>query len=63
LDLLRQFFVDLPARAAPGATVLLEIGVGQVEAISALVPLGASVAVVPDLAGLDRVVRIGLGEP
>jgi release factor glutamine methyltransferase len=63
LDLLRRFFVDLPARAAPGATVLLEIGVGQVEAISALVPLGTSVAVVPDLAGLDRVVRIGLGEP
>ena len=36
---------------------------GQVEAISALVPPGASVAVVPDLAGLDRVVRIGLEAP
>jgi len=63
LELLRRLFADLPARAAPGATVLLEIGVGQVEAISALVPSGSSVAVVPDLAGLDRVVRIGLGAP
>lgn len=63
LDILRRFFVDLPARAARAATVLLEIGVGQVEAISALVPPGASVAVVPDLAGLDRVLRIGLRAP
>jgi release factor glutamine methyltransferase len=61
MDLLRQLFADLPARTAAGATVLLEIGVGQVEAISALVPPGASVAVVPDLAGLDRVLRIELG--
>ena len=63
LDLVRRLFADLPARAAPGATVMLEIGVGQVEAISALVPHGASVAVVPDLAGLDRVLRIGLRAP
>ena len=60
LDLLRRLFADLPARAAPGATVLLEIGVGQAEAISRLVPPGASVVVVPDLAKLDRVLRIGL---
>ena len=63
LELLRRLFADLPARAAAGATVLLEIGAGQVEAISALVPPGASVAVVPDLAGLDRVLRIGLAAP
>jgi release factor glutamine methyltransferase len=60
LDLLRRLFADLPARAAAGATVLLEIGEGQLKAVSALVPPGASVFVVPDLAGLDRVLRIDL---
>ena len=63
LDLLRRLMSELLARAAPGATVLLEIGVGQVEAIRAIAPGGASVEVVPDLAGLDRVVRIGLRKP
>lgn len=60
LDLLRRLFADLPARAAAGATVLLEIGEGQRGEVSALVPPGASVFVVPDLAGLDRVLRIDL---
>jgi release factor glutamine methyltransferase len=57
---LRRLFEELPDRAAHGATVLLEIGVGQVEAIGRLVPSGASLSVVPDLAGLDRVVRVEL---
>jgi release factor glutamine methyltransferase len=60
LALLRRLLADLPERAAPGATVLLELGVDQVDAIRSLSPVGASVSVVPDLAGLDRVVRIGL---
>ena len=60
LELLRRFFTELPEHAAPGATVLLEIGVGQVGAIAALAPPGSSVSVVPDLAGLDRVLRIDL---
>ena len=60
LTLLRRLFTDLPQRAAPGATVLLELGINQLEAIRALAPAGASVSVVPDMAGLDRVVRIGL---
>ncbi|HEY6608526.1 MAG TPA: HemK/PrmC family methyltransferase [Candidatus Limnocylindria bacterium] len=60
LDLLRRLLADAPARAAAGATILLEIGVGQVEALRAIAPPGASVTVVPDLAGLDRVVRIDL---
>jgi release factor glutamine methyltransferase len=60
LALLRRFLAELPERAAPGATVLLELGVDQVDAIRSLAPVGASVSVVPDLAGLDRVVRIGL---
>jgi release factor glutamine methyltransferase len=60
LDLLRRLFADLPERTAAGATVLLEIGDGQRKEIATLVPPGASVFVVPDLAGLDRVLRIDL---
>jgi release factor glutamine methyltransferase len=60
LVLLRRLFDELPHRASPGATVLLEIGVGQVEDIKALAPPGSTVSVVPDLAGLDRVVRVQL---
>jgi release factor glutamine methyltransferase len=60
LDLLRRFLADVPARAASGATLILELGVDQVEAVRQLAPPGASVSVVPDLAGLDRVVRIDL---
>jgi len=58
LTLLRRLLADLPTRSAPGAIVLLEIGVGQADAITALAPSGASVSVVPDLGGLDRIVRV-----
>jgi release factor glutamine methyltransferase len=60
LDLLRRLLADMPDRAAPGATIILELGVDQVETIRGLSPAGASVSVVPDLTGLDRVVRIEL---
>ena len=60
LVLLRRFLADAPERAAPGATLLLELGVDQVEAVRGIAPAGASVTVVRDLAGLDRVVRIDL---
>jgi release factor glutamine methyltransferase len=60
LLVLRRLMDDLPHRAAPGATVLLELGVGQAEIIGAMAPAGASVTVVPDLAGLDRVLRMEL---
>ncbi len=60
LDLLRRLLDDLPARAAPNATVLLEIGVGQATDVAALGPAGAVLSIVPDLAGLDRVVRLDL---
>ncbi len=61
LELLRRLFAELPGHAAAGATVLLEIGVGQGGAIAALARSGATVSVVPDLAGLDRVLRVDLG--
>jgi release factor glutamine methyltransferase len=60
LDILRRLCGDLPMRTARGATVLLEIGVGQLDPIRAIAPPGATVTVVPDLAGLDRVVRMDL---
>lgn len=60
LGVLRRLLADLPSRAAPRATILLEIGVGQAPEIAALGPEGAAFGVVPDLAGLDRVVRIDL---
>ena len=62
LVLLRRLLASLPSRVAPSASVILELGVGQVEAVRALAPAGASVSVVPDLAGLDRVVRIGMAD-
>ncbi len=60
LDLLRRFLAEAPGHAAPGATLILELGMDQVETIRGLVPAVASVSVVPDLAGLDRVVRLEL---
>ena len=62
LDLLRRLLREAPERTAVAATILLEIGVDQVDAIRGIAPTGASVLVVPDLAGLDRVVRIGLAD-
>lgn len=62
LTVLRSLLGSLPSRAAPAATALLELGVDQVAAVRALAPAGASVEVVPDLAGLDRVVRIGMAD-
>ena len=62
LAVLRPLLESLPSRAAPAATVLLELGVDQVEAVRAMAPARASVSVVPDLAGLDRVVRIGMAD-
>jgi release factor glutamine methyltransferase len=60
LVLLRRLLGELPTRTAPDAIVLLEIGVGQVGGIEAMAPPGASVTVVPDIAGLDRVVRVAM---
>lgn len=62
LAVLRRLLQSLPSRAEASAAVLLELGVGQVEAVRALAPPGASVSVVPDLAGLERVVRIGMAD-
>ncbi len=62
LALIRRFLAQLPEGATPGATVLLEIGAGHGDAVAALAPAGASVSMVRDLAGLDRIVRIRLAD-
>ncbi len=62
LALLRPFLASLPARAASAATALVELGAGQVDAVRSLAPPGATVTVVPDLAGLDRVVRVRMAD-
>lgn len=60
LDLVRRLIDELPASVADGATVLLELGVGQAATVAAILPAGATMDVLPDLAGIDRVVRIRL---
>ena len=60
LAVLRRLFAGLSGHVGDGATVLLEIGIGQAEVVGALAPAGASVSVEHDLAGIERVVRIQL---
>lgn len=58
LDLLRRLFEELPHRAAPGATVMLEVAMGQADAVLALAPAGAATEALPDLTGIPRVVVV-----
>jgi release factor glutamine methyltransferase len=63
LDVVRRLLAQLPGRLAAGGTVLLEVGAGQADATRDLVaalPLATSVGTLPDLAGIERVVRIDL---
>jgi release factor glutamine methyltransferase len=60
LALLRPMLAGLASHAARSATTFLEIGVGQSDTIRSLAPAGATVSIVPDLAGLDRVVRVSV---
>jgi release factor glutamine methyltransferase len=62
LDIVRRLMDELPTRAALAATVLLEIGSGQAPAVRSMAPEGASVSLKVDLAGVDRIVRIGLSD-
>jgi release factor glutamine methyltransferase len=60
LEVVGRFLEGLPTSAAPGATAFLEIGADQAAAVRRLAPPGASVDVIPDLAGRDRVLRIDM---
>lgn len=60
LDVVRRLMRSLPGPVARGASVLLEVGAGQAEAVGAMAPAGASVSSIEDLAGIERIVRIDL---
>lgn len=63
LDLVRRLLAQAPDAAGPGARLLLEIGADQgaaAQALGAAAFPGASVTVLPDLAGHDRVLRLDL---
>jgi release factor glutamine methyltransferase len=57
----RRLLALLPRRLAAGGVALLEIGQGQADAARSLVadlPMAAEVSALPDLAGIERVIRI-----
>jgi release factor glutamine methyltransferase len=60
LRIVHRLMAEVPAATRSGATVLLEIGSGQAETVRGIAPAGASVDVVPDLAGIGRVMRLGM---
>jgi release factor glutamine methyltransferase len=60
LEILRRLLESAGERVAPGGTLLLEIGIGQAEAVGALAPSGATTSVERDLAEIERVVSIQL---
>lgn len=63
LDVVRRLIAQLPAHLARDGVALLEIGRGQAafarELLEAL-PMRAAVTTLPDLAGIERVVRVAL---
>jgi release factor glutamine methyltransferase len=61
LDTIRRLLGQLPNRLAPGGVALLEVGNGQAAAVRELagaLGIRAAITTIPDLAGIDRVVRI-----
>ena len=61
LDLIRRLLALLPTRLAAGGVALLEIGAGQLPAIrelAASLSIAMEVTAMPDLAGIQRVVRL-----
>ena len=63
LDLVRRLVAALPDRLARDGVALLEIGQGQAHAVRdevAQLPIRTAVTTLPDLAGIERVVRVAL---
>lgn len=61
LDRVRALLAQLPDRVAPRGVALLELGAGQADTVRQLVdglPMRSETATLPDLAGVERVVRI-----
>ncbi len=60
LDVIRRLLRAAPAALRPGGTILLEVGAGQADAVRQLAPAGATIDARLDMAGIERVMRIGL---
>jgi release factor glutamine methyltransferase len=63
LDILNRFCRGLESKLRPGGCSLMEIGLGQAGAVTALLHSrfpAAGVEVIPDLAGINRVVKVSL---
>lgn len=61
LDVVRRMVAQLPDRLAAGGVALLEVGAGQADATRTVVEalaIRTAVTILPDLAGIDRVVRV-----
>jgi release factor glutamine methyltransferase len=61
LEVVRALLAQLPERLAPGGVALLEIGAGQAVAVRRFIgdlPMRAAVTTLPDLAGIERVIRV-----
>jgi release factor glutamine methyltransferase len=63
LDKIHQMLEQMPGKLDSGGSFLLEIGQGQGEAVASLVSSyfpRASINLIPDLGGIDRVVKVAL---
>jgi len=61
LDVLRRLVAQLPERLATGGVALLEVAARQASAVrgeAERLPISVAVTQIPDLAGIERVVRI-----
>lgn len=63
LEKLRQFLLQVPGRLQKGGYLLIEIGAGQGEKVKRLITNylpSAKVEIIPDLAGIPRIVQVVL---
>jgi len=61
LNVIRQLLNQIQGKICPGGCLLLEIGYGQKEPITSLINshfAQASIEIIPDLAGIERIARI-----
>jgi len=61
LNVIRQLLNQIEGKICPGGCLLLEIGYGQKEPITSLINshfAKASIEIIPDLAGIERIARI-----
>ena len=61
LDIVRRLIAQLPDRLAPGGVAMLEVAAGQANSVgemAAAMRPPTAVTLLPDLSGIERVVRI-----